>query len=203
MPTPLRPDQTAILLIGYQNDYFADDGALHTLVESSAADVLDHTLEMLDRLKDSTVTMISTPIRFTKDYRELVNPIGILKIIKDRQAFRMDTAGGNTIAQLKAFGDRIIEIPGKRGLNAFSNTRLLSVLSEKGITNIILMGVVTSLCIESTGREAFEHGLHVIIVSDATAGRTRFEQDYYCSEIFPLYADVADHLSLIARLTAE
>jgi nicotinamidase-related amidase len=203
MPKPLRPDQTAILLIGFQNDYFADDGALHNLVETSATDVLGHTLETLNRLKDSSVTMISTPIRFTEDYREFVNPIGILKIIKDRQAFRMDTAGGNTIAQLKAFGGRIIEIPGKRGLNAFSNTQLLSVLTEKGITDVVLMGVVTSLCIESTGREAFEHGFHVSIVSDATAGRTQFEQDFYCSEIFPMYAEVVDHLSLIARLTPE
>lgn len=71
---------------------------------------------------------------------------------------------------------------------------------KHGVTNLVLMGVVTSLCIESTGREAFEHGYHVSVISDATAGRTEFEQQYYCAEIFPMYADVMDHQELLARL---
>jgi hypothetical protein len=38
------------------------------------------------------------------------------------------------------------------------------------------------------------------VISDATAGRTAFEQDYYCSEIFPKFADVMDHHALLAQL---
>jgi nicotinamidase-related amidase len=196
----MNPAFTALILIGYQNDYFSPAGVLYKVVEDSASRVLSNTLDTLKAIRDTPTTILSTPILFTPDYRELVDPIGILKIIKDSQAFREDMPGGRTIPELEAFSDRILTIPGKRGLTAFSNTALDQELRKRGITDVVLLGVVTSLCIESTGREAFEKGYRVHIVSDCTAGRTDFEQEFYCSEIFPMYADILDHRQLIAQL---
>jgi len=197
MQKKLNPSETALILIGYQNDYFSPSGILHSVVELSTDVLLHRSLDILNRLKDTPVTIISTPILFTPDYSELVEPVGILKIIKESQAFRNDTEGGKVIPELMNFGDRIIEVPGKRGLNAFSNTNLLDVLRQKAIRDVVLMGVMTPLCIESTGRQAAEYGFLVRILSDATAGRTKFEQEFYCSEIFPLYANVIDSQTLI------
>ena len=120
-----------MILIGYQNDYFSPSGTLHSVIELSANVLLHESLDIINRLKDTSVAIISTPILFTRDYSELVEPVGILKIIKESQAFRFDTEGGKIIPELMNFGDRIIEIPGKRGLNAFSNTKLLDVLRRK------------------------------------------------------------------------
>lgn len=41
--------------------------------------------------------MISTPILFTPDYSELIDPVGILKTIKDVQAFKKGTKGAQPI----------------------------------------------------------------------------------------------------------
>lgn len=199
MSEQLDPFRVALVLIGFQNDYFSPEGALNNVVQQSAPRVLANTLATLDRLKNTPVTIISTPILFTPDYSELINPVGILKIIKETKAFRAGTTGGETIPELRAYGNRIIEVPGKRGLNAFSNTSLHDLLKKSGITDVVLLGVVTSLCIESTGREAFEHGYRVVIISDATAGKTSFEQEYYCSQIFPMYAEVINHEALLDR----
>lgn len=199
MSEQLDPFRVALVLIGFQNDYFSPEGALNNVVKQSAPRVLANTLATLDRLKNTPVTIISTPILFTPDYSELINPVGILKIIKETKAFRAGTTGGETIPELRAYGNRIIEVPGKRGLNAFSNTSLHDLLKKSGITDVVLLGVVTSLCIESTGREAFEHGYRVVIISDATAGKTSFEQEYYCSQIFPMYAEVINHEALLDR----
>lgn len=187
---PVSLSETAIILIGFQNDYFSQDGALHQVVSARAGDVLKNSLRCLDALKDTSITLISTPILFTPDYDEIVEPVGILKLIMEAGAFRAGMFGGETIRELHDYRTKILEIPGKRGLNAFSNTELLKVLKKKGIRRVVLAGVVTSLCIESTGREAFEHGFQVTMLSDATAGRTQFEQDFYCNEIFPMYAEV-------------
>lgn len=200
MTPTLNPATTAVILIGYQNDYFSPEGALFDVVKDSVLKVVRNTMAVVERLEDSPVTLISTPILFTPDYSELVEPIGILKIIKDSKAFRADTGGGQTIPPIKVYGRRILEVPGKRGLNAFSNTRLREILKERRITDVVLMGVVTSLCIESTGREAFELGYRVIVIADATAGKTDFEQEYYCAEIFPMYATVMDHKTLLTQL---
>lgn len=190
--TNMSDASTGILLIGYQNDYFAKDGILQSVVEESLCsnNVLDNTLALLERVAETDVAIISTPITFTPDYRELDNPIGILKICKDVGAFMAGSSGAEVIEELKRWGERIMEIPGKRGLNAFSNTSLETMLVEKGITDLVIAGVVTSVCIDSTARAASDKGFNVTVLSDCTAGRTNFEQEFYCSDIFPIFANV-------------
>jgi len=196
----MNPENTALILIGYQNDYFEDDGILHGVIESDAKAVLANTLEILQALAASKLTIISTPILFTDDYQELDQPVGILKAIKDVGAFKRSSHGGETIAELAPFGERIIEVPGKRGLNAFARTDLEDVLRQHAIEHVVLAGVVTSICIDSTGRAAHERGFAVHVLGDTTCGRTEMEQDFYCENIFPLYAHVLNHHALIEAL---
>ena len=199
MNTPNDMNKTAIILIGYQNDYFAADGALVGALEDAEwrVEMLANTVKLLESASDTEALIISTPIVFTPDYEELVEPTGILKAIVDVGAFKGGETGSETIKELTSFGDRIQEIPGKRGLNAFSNTGLNEALEAKGITDVVIAGVVTSICIDSTGRAAHEHGYRVSILKDCTAGRTSFEQDFYCENIFPLYANVIESEELL------
>ena len=159
----MTPANTAVILIGYQNDYFADDGILKAAVEESTRTnrVIENTTRLLSALAESDTTLVDTPIIFTEDYSELVNPVGILKIIKDVGAFKANTSGSETIGLLQGYGNRINTVPGKRGLNAFSNTELDDLLEKRGITNVVLAGAVTSICIDSTGRAAHERGYGV------------------------------------------
>lgn len=161
--------------------------------------VLANTLALIERLKSTSAQLISTPIIFTPDYSELVEPVGILKAIKEAGAFMRGTKGGETIPEFLAFGDRILEIHGKRGLNTFSNTRLDETLQERRVTDVYLAGAVTSICIDSTGRAAFENGYNVHVLSDCTAGRTPLEQSFYCNTIFSLYAEVINSVTLLKR----
>jgi nicotinamidase-related amidase len=188
----MNPASAAIILIGFQNDYFAADGILHGVLEdpNGCKQSLQNTLDLLSALQTSGLHFISTPIIFTPTYEELVDPVGILKTIRDVGAFRADSSGSATVSELVQFGNRIVEIPGKRGLNAFSETALDKYLSSHGVKHLILAGAVTSLCIDSTGRSAHERGYRVTILSDCTCGRTVFEQEFYCSQIFPMYANV-------------
>ena len=195
-------NNTALILIGYQNDYFSKDGILHSVIEEATRvhGVLDNTLELLNKLAPTEVPLITTPIQFTSDYHELVEPIGILKTIKDVGAFKEGTSGSATIDEFSPYRGRIIEVPGKRGLNAFSNTDLEKILREHQIENIVLAGAVTSICIDSTGREAFERGYKVTQLTNCTSGRTLIEQEFYCENVFPLYAEVKTHNQVLAEL---
>lgn len=188
----MRLSETAFLFVGYQNDYFADDGILKEVVEESnrTRRILQNSLELIEELKDQPVLLIDTPIIFTEDYSELIEPVGILKAIRDVQAFRAGTRGAETIDEILAYGDRFRTIHGKRGLNAFSNTVLAEVLLENSISHLVLAGAVTSICIDSTGRSAHEQGFNVTILSDCTASRSTIEQEFYCENVFPLYASV-------------
>ena len=190
------------MFVGFQNDYFAPNGILHAVVEESSriTGTLDNTLALLRALVSTPVLLIDTPIVFTENYEELHEPVGILKHIADVGAFRRGSPGCATIEQFREFSDRLHHVPGKRGLNAFSNTRLDEVLQERGIDNVVLAGAVTSICIDSTARSAHERGYRVTVLRDCTSARTPFEQNYYCQEVFPLYATVATHTQVLADL---
>lgn len=181
--------KTAVLLIGYQNDYFAQDGILKDVVEESSkvTNIIENTVKLIEHLDE--VLFISTPIIFSKDYEELVEPVGILKTIADVGAFKKGTKGAKTIDEILQFGNKIVEIPGKIGLNAFANTRLDEYLKENNIEHLILTGTVASICIDSTGRSAFEKGYKVTMLTDCISGRTIFEKDFYCDNVFPLYSE--------------
>jgi nicotinamidase-related amidase len=199
MEASMEPRQTALVLIGFQNDYFADDGILRDVIENRSQ-LVTNMVDLVEHLRSLPILIVNTPVIFAPDYSELVEPVGILKIVKEAGAFRAGTKGAETILELCRFGERIVEVPGKRGLNAFSNTDLDHLLRARAINNVILAGVATSICIDSTGRSAYERGYKVFVLSDCTAGRSSFEQEFYCEKIFPLYAEVVARSELMSRL---
>lgn len=184
--------KTALILVGYQNDYFAQNGILRGVVEEPGLvdKVLKQTLALITKLVPTQALIVSTPIVLTPDYRALASPSGILHTIKESGAFAQGSSGAETIPEVKAFGDRIVYVGGKVGFNGFSNTALDTVLKANQIEKVLLAGMVTSLCIDSTGRAAYERGYSVTVLSDCTSARTTTEQDFFCSSVFPLYAEV-------------
>ena len=201
----MNKNTTALILIGYQNDYFANDGVLHGVIEESldANNVLHNTIELINNLHQQDMLIVSTPICFTHEYDELSDAVGILKVIKEAGAFKSGTHGADTIDELKVFGDTIMEVPGKRGLDAFSNTALNEILQQRGIQDVVIAGVATSVCIDTTGRSAQAQGYHVSILSDCTAGRTSYEQEFYCDSIFPIYAKVITSKMLLEEFASN
>ncbi|MEM8639374.1 MAG: isochorismatase family cysteine hydrolase [Cyanobacteria bacterium P01_G01_bin.54] len=191
--------QTALILVGYQNDYFGETGLLHQVVEQSSKvnNVVANTVFTVANLP-TAVPIISTPINFTPNYEELVEPVGILKTIKEVGALQAGTEGSNMITPLLPFQERIIEVRGKRGFNAFAHTQLNALLQQNRIQHVVIAGTITSICIDSTGRCAHELGYQVAILSDCTASRTVFEQDFYCQHIFPTYAEVLTHQEFLS-----
>lgn len=195
-------NNTALILIGFQNDYFADDGILNGVFEerNMVKEVIDNTCNFIEKVKDSELTIIETPIQFTDGYQEIENPIGILKIIKDNGAFKQDSYGSATIDKIKQLSVNIESLPGKRGLNCFSNTYLHKYLQDNNIKNLIVAGAVTSLCIDTAGREGMDLGYKVTMLSDCILARTSFEQKYYLEEIMPLYSTVNNSHQVLDKL---
>ncbi|MEM6503303.1 MAG: cysteine hydrolase family protein [Cyanobacteria bacterium P01_C01_bin.89] len=191
-------DKTALVLIGFQNDYFADSGLVHSVIDDPCryTQVINHTTTLIEHWIGTPATIIATPITFTPTYEELVDPVGILKMVQDLNAFQKGTPGAAIIKELAPFREHIVEVTGKRGLNAFADTELDAVLQQKGIQSVVLAGAVTSICIDSTGRSAHERGYQVSILKDCIISRTTLEQEFYVENIFPLYATVAESSQL-------
>lgn len=62
--------------------------------------------------------------------------------------------------------DLVVE---KNTYSAFRGTGLEERLVEMGVEEVIVTGVMTNLCCETTAREAFVRGFRVFFSTDATA----------------------------------
>jgi nicotinamidase-related amidase len=79
----------------------------------------------------------------------------------------VDGEPGNDIAPAVAPlpGEAVIVKPGK---GAFWATPLDEMLRWRGITHVILAGVTTEVCVQTTMREANDRGYECLLVEDAT-----------------------------------
>jgi nicotinamidase-related amidase len=57
----------------------------------------------------------------------------------------------------------------KTRYGAFHGTELEGVLRSRGIDTVIITGIATNICCETTAREAAQHDFRVFFVSDGTA----------------------------------
>ncbi len=90
----------------------------------------------------------------------------------------------------------------KRTWGAFHGTGLAETLAELGVTQVIVTGVATSIGVESTARSAHEHGLHVVLATDAMTDPDPQAHHNSLDRIFPRLGERATTAEILATLTA-
>ncbi|WP_406454377.1 isochorismatase family protein [Streptomyces sp. NBC_00876] len=73
----------------------------------------------------------------------------------------------------------------KQQWGAFYGTDLDLRLRRRGITQVVVAGIATSIGVESTARSAHEHGYHVTIATDAVTDMNAEAHDNSVERIFP------------------
>ncbi len=73
----------------------------------------------------------------------------------------------------------------KRQMGAFLGTSLDETLRRRGVTQVFLAGVSTSIGVESTARSAYDLGYHVVLVTDAITDRNAETHRHSVEKIFP------------------
>ena len=90
----------------------------------------------------------------------------------------------------------------KHNWGAFHGTGLDVRLRRRGVTQIVLTGIATSIGVESTARAAHEHGYHVTVATDAVTDSDPEAHRGSVERIFPRLGETgttAEILELLAK----
>lgn len=169
------PAHTALVMVDLQNDFVHPEGWVAEqqvpgfLGDTGISAVLDRSRELLTAARQADVLRIF--VRMLGDDRYLSGP---LKALYARNHGHVrppcvyeDTWGADWVDGLGAGGgDREIVID-KHRYSAFIGTRLDLVLRSNGIRTLVICGVATSGCVESTIRDGFMLDYYTVIAGDA------------------------------------
>ncbi len=79
----------------------------------------------------------------------------------------------------------------KHRYSAFVGTRLESVLHTLGIKTLVMTGVGTNVCVESTARDGFMRDYNIVFLSDCTATSSQEAHDATLANIRQFFGIVA------------
>jgi nicotinamidase-related amidase len=88
----------------------------------------------------------------------------------------------------------------KQRMGAFLGTSLDADLRERGVTQIFLAGISTSIGVESTARSAYDLGYNVVLVVDAMTDRSLENHDHSVEKIFPRLGETETTANVLAML---
>jgi nicotinamidase-related amidase len=88
----------------------------------------------------------------------------------------------------------------KRTWGAFTKTGLDEHLKKLGVTQVVIAGVSTSAGVESTARQAHEHGFHVTLAIDAMTDMNPDAHTNSITRIFPRLGESGTTQEIITLL---
>ena len=208
MSQPFYPlDRTAYLLVDPYNDFLSEGGKVFPLLKPIAEQVglLDNLRTLDIAIRGQGIQVVIVPHRRWEhgDYECWDHPTPTQSKIMHMHHFARGEWGGEWHPDFAPQeGDIVVQE--HWGSSGFANTDLDFRLKQKGITHVIIVGLLANTCIEATARYAQELGYHVTLVRDATAA-FRAEMMHAAHELNgPTFAHsiVTTH-ELIATLTGQ
>ncbi|HEY6331981.1 MAG TPA: isochorismatase family protein [Blastocatellia bacterium] len=91
----------------------------------------------------------------------------------------------------------------KKCWGAFLGTTLDEYLRGRGVTQIVLTGIATSIGVESTARSAYDLGYNVTLVLDAMTDRDAEAHRLTVEKIFPKLGETTTTAEVITLLNAS
>ncbi|MBU6439979.1 MAG: cysteine hydrolase [Betaproteobacteria bacterium] len=172
-----RDDDTALLLIDMQRDFLEPGG----FGESLGNDVwlLARAVQPAARLLHWARARGMLVVHTRESHRPDLSDCPPAKRLRGEPSKRIGDPGpmgrilirgepGNAIVAALAPVDGEVQVD-KPGKGAFHATQLGQVLAARGIRRLILGGVTTEVCVQTTMREANDRGYDCLLVDEATA----------------------------------
>ena len=166
----LRTNNTALIVIDMTNGWCSPDGHMTKLGfdTNMCRETVDKCSSLIKSARQSKVPVIFTRHIYREDYSDsgfIVDEImPQLKLVKPASA---NAWSNQIVSQLEPQPEDIIVK--KNRYSAFFSKDFTNHLKRLSITDLVLCGVTTSMCVESTARDAAQRDYRTFVVKDATA----------------------------------
>ncbi|MEV6896999.1 isochorismatase family cysteine hydrolase [Amycolatopsis sp. NPDC051372] len=185
----LNPAKAAVVVVDVQNDYCHPDGACARRGEDVSA-----AKEMVPRLQAllAGARAHDVPVVFVQTAHEKAT---------DSAALTARSGGrSGVVCRAGSWGAESFEVaplPGepvvlKHRYSGFVNTRLDSVLRTLRAETLVMAGVSTNVCVESTARHGYMLDYHIAFMGDCCAAFTQAEHDAALVNIDEYFGAVMD-----------
>ncbi|WP_167558995.1 cysteine hydrolase family protein [Bradyrhizobium canariense] len=187
----IAPGAAALVLIDVQNDFCAPEGATGRTGQSMKmiGAAVNRTKLLLDAARKAGLFVVHVRAEYGELYRHVGSPYRFpaaggrepavwTASAADLSASKRFPAGDTEICAHGSWGAAFVEgiepLPGeavvaKHRFSAFADTGLDLLLRARGIRSLILAGVTTNCCVESTAREAVMRDFYLVVAGDCVA----------------------------------
>ena len=187
----IDPGTTVVLVVDVQNDFCHADGALARLGADTTAiqEMVPRLMLLVDAARGAGATIV---------WLQLLNTEYTTSEVAHEQR-RRTRPGTEMICQVGSWGGELYRVepaPGeplvaKHRYSGFVDTELDLILRSRGIKTLVVTGVATNVCVESTARDAYMRDYYVVLVDDCTAA-------YSPAKHAATLENIGDHFGLIA-----
>ena len=191
------PRHTALVVIDMQNDFIAKDGLIaREGRDVSQAEAMAQELpKLLKTAREAGVFVVFVRNVYTTDNNFYLSDVWLEQAARKRNGgyTRIPVCGANSWSG-DFYGD-VRPLPGepivtKHRYSAFYNTDLDTILRANGIRTVVLTGVVTNVCVETSAREAFVRDYYVAVVKDGTAAYSQADHDMTLLNIDRFFGEI-------------
>jgi len=219
-PIVFGADETAVLVIDMQNDFGAAGGMFDRagIDISGIRRVVEPTRKVLQAAREAGLPIVYLTMEYEPDLSNLGAPgtpnrrlhewfgVGQTVVNPDGRRGRVLIKGTWNTAVIDELAPQARDtIVSKHRYSGFFETRLDAVLQELGAKCLVVTGCTTSVCVESTIRDAMFRGYDCILLSDCSAepigaNLPRSNHEATLLSIETLFGSVSDAGSFIDAL---
>ncbi len=195
----LKDKKLALLVIDVQNDFCHSEGSF-----AKRKAKLSHVQKVVPRISSfiESFRELSLPVIFIRtihsDWTNSPSWLRRMGGMAEKFPVCLPNTWGAEFFKVKPKGNEYIVT--KHRYSAFVGTDLNLILRSKGIETLLLTGVVTNICVETTARDGFNLDYNIILVEDCCGAYLMAEHRSTLNNISKYFGIVSDSNSIIKIL---